>query len=173
MPHKYICFACLPIWWTLQCMVLKNISVFEDLNMHVGKICSHGYMETNRVLFFNLHYRDFPQETKCCTSFFQTAVRTHHKTTTYHNWIVLSHDDVIKWKHFPRYWPFVRGIHRSPVKTPQKRPVARSFDVFFDLRSNKRLSKHWWCWWFETQSRLLWCHCKDIVAVCEPFTYKD
>ena len=20
------------------------------------------------------------------------------------------HDDVIKWKHFPRYWPFVRGI---------------------------------------------------------------
>ena len=27
----------------------------------------------------------------------------------------LYHDDVIKWKHFPRYWPFVRGIHRSPV----------------------------------------------------------
>ena len=25
------------------------------------------------------------------------------------------HDDVIKWKHFPRYWPFVRGIHWSPV----------------------------------------------------------
>ena len=25
------------------------------------------------------------------------------------------HDDVIKWKHFPHYWPFVRGIHRSPV----------------------------------------------------------
>ena len=24
-----------------------------------------------------------------------------------------SHDDVIKWKHFPRNWPFVRGIHRS------------------------------------------------------------
>ena len=26
------------------------------------------------------------------------------------------HDDVIKWKRFPSYWPFVRGIHRSPVK---------------------------------------------------------
>ena len=25
----------------------------------------------------------------------------------------VHHDDVIKWKHFPRYWPFVRGIHRS------------------------------------------------------------
>ena len=41
-----------------------------------------------------------------------------------------SHDDVIKWKHFSRYWPFVLGIHRSP-----------SFDVFFDVRLNKRLSK--------------------------------
>ena len=30
------------------------------------------------------------------------------------------HDDVIKWKHFPCYWPFVRGIHRSPVNSPHK-----------------------------------------------------
>ena len=30
------------------------------------------------------------------------------------------HDGVIKWKHFPRYWPFVRGIHRSPVNSPHK-----------------------------------------------------
>ena len=30
------------------------------------------------------------------------------------------HDDVIKWKHFPRYWPFVRGIHRGPVNSPHK-----------------------------------------------------
>ena len=29
-------------------------------------------------------------------------------------------DDVIKWKYFPRYWPFVRGIHRSPVNSPHK-----------------------------------------------------
>ena len=28
--------------------------------------------------------------------------------------------DVIKWKHFPRYWPFVRGIHRSPVNSSHK-----------------------------------------------------
>ena len=30
------------------------------------------------------------------------------------------HEDIIKWKHFPRYWPFVRGIHRSPVHSPDK-----------------------------------------------------
>ena len=28
------------------------------------------------------------------------------------------------------------------------RPVTRSFDVFFDLRLNKQLSKQWWGWWF-------------------------
>ena len=57
-----------------------------------------------------------------------------------------KHDDVIKWKHFLRHWPFVRV----------QRPVTRSFDVFFDLRLNKRLSKRSWGWWFETLSRALW-----------------
>ena len=32
----------------------------------------------------------------------------------------MEHDDVIKWKNFPRYWPFVRGIHRSLVNSPHK-----------------------------------------------------
>ena len=31
-----------------------------------------------------------------------------------------KYDDVIKWKHFPRYWSFVRGIHRSPKNSPHK-----------------------------------------------------
>ena len=33
---------------------------------------------------------------------------------------VRKHDDVIKWKHFPRYWPLVRGIHRPAVNSPHK-----------------------------------------------------
>ena len=32
----------------------------------------------------------------------------------------IQDDDVIKWKRFLRYWPFVRGIHRSPVNSPHK-----------------------------------------------------
>ena len=72
----------------------------------------------------------------------------------YHNY-----DDVIKWKHFPRYWPYVRGIHRSPVNSPHKRPVTRSLDVFFDLRLNKRLRKQSRGCWFETLSCPLWRHC--------------
>ena len=31
-----------------------------------------------------------------------------------------DHDDLIKWEHFPRNWPFVRGIHRSPMNSPHK-----------------------------------------------------
>ena len=31
-----------------------------------------------------------------------------------------THDDVIKWKHFPRNWPFVWGIHRSQANSPHK-----------------------------------------------------
>ena len=34
--------------------------------------------------------------------------------------IIFQQDDVIKWKHFQRYWPFVREIHRPPVNFPDK-----------------------------------------------------
>ena len=35
--------------------------------------------------------------------------------------IYVLHDDVIQWKHFPRYWPICAGnSHRSPVNSPQK-----------------------------------------------------
>ena len=34
--------------------------------------------------------------------------------------VTLYRDDVIKWKDFLRNWPFVRGIHRSPVNSPHK-----------------------------------------------------
>ena len=44
---------------------------------------------------------------------------------------------------------------------PSQRLVTRSFDVFFDLRLKKRLSKHSWCWWFGTPSASLWRHRND------------
>ena len=53
----------------------------------------------------------------------------------------------------------------SPVigEFPSQRPVTRSFDVFFDLRLNKRLSKQSWDWWFEAPSRPLWRHSNEMV----------
>ena len=58
-----------------------------------------------------------------------------------HSSALLQWYDDIKWKHFPRYRPLVRGIHRWPVNSPHKGPVTRMFDVFIDLRLYKRLSK--------------------------------
>ena len=49
------------------------------------------------------------------------------------------------------------GEFTGPGEFPTQRPVTRSFDVFFDLRLNKRLSKQWG-WWFEMPSRPLWRH---------------
>ena len=69
------------------------------------------------------------------------------------------HEDVIKWKHFPHYWSFVRVIHRSPVNSPPQRSVTRNFDVFFDLRLNKGLRKQSRRRWCETPSRPLLRHC--------------
>ena len=37
-----------------------------------------------------------------------------------------AYGDIIKWKHFPRYWSFVRGIHRSPVNSPHKGQWCRA-----------------------------------------------
>ena len=68
------------------------------------------------------------------------------------------HVDVIKWKHFPRYWPFVRGIHRCPVNFTHRGQWREALMFFFYMRLNKQLSKQTWGWWFETLSRPLWRH---------------
>ena len=50
------------------------------------------------------------------------------------------------------------GNSPAPDEFPTRRLVTRSFDVYFDQRLNKRLSKESWGWWFETLSRPLWRH---------------
>ena len=56
------------------------------------------------------------------------------------------------------------GEFTGPGEFPAQRPVRRSFDVFFDISLNKRLSKQTRGWWFETQSRPLWRHCNGPVS---------
>ena len=53
------------------------------------------------------------------------------------------------------------GNSPVPSEFPAQRPVTRSFDVFFDLRPNKWLSKQWWGRWFKTPSSPLWRHCNE------------
>ena len=58
----------------------------------------------------------------------------------------------------------------SPVtgEFPAQRPGTRSFDVFFDLCLNKRLSKQSWGWWFETPSSSLWRHNNELIKLPTP-----
>ena len=51
------------------------------------------------------------------------------------------------------------GEFTGPGEFPTQRPVTWSFDVFFELRLNKRLSKQPWGWWFETPPWSLWRQC--------------
>ena len=62
------------------------------------------------------------------------------------------HDDVIKWKHFPRYWPFVRGIRRSSVNSPHTKDSDA--EVWYFL---------WWAWtngWVNVVRLVIW----DAIA---------
>ena len=86
------------------------------------------------------------------------VVITHDKVTE-------THDDVIKWTHFPLYWPFVWGIHRSPVNFPHKGQWRGA--LIFSLicmRLTKRLCKQSRRRWFETPSCSLWRHFNDHLG---------
>ena len=75
------------------------------------------------------------------------------------------HDDAIKWKHFPRNWPFVQGIHRPRWIPHTKASDAELWWFFFYLRLNKRLSKQPWGWWFETPPWSLWRQCNVLEFI--------
>ena len=79
-------------------------------------------------------------------------------------------DDIIKWKHFPRYWTFVRGIHRSPKKNYI---VSTNDDLPIDAPCLHQTllfrTKHYgdgqsWGCWFATPSRSLWRHRNVLFA---------
>ena len=80
------------------------------------------------------------------------------------------------WRHqmeaFSALLAIFAGNSPVPGEFPAQKPVTRSFEVFFDLRLNKRLSKQSWGWWFETLSRPLWRRCKADTAMCH-WVYKN
>ena len=70
------------------------------------------------------------------------------------------YDDVLKWEHFPRYWPFVWGFPRSLVNSPHKgqRRGALIFSLICSwINAGVSIVR-----WFETPSRSSWRHCDDV-----------
>ena len=74
----------------------------------------------------------------------------------WHYMLSLARYDVIKWKHFQRYLPFVRGIHRWPASDNELWCILWSAPEWF--------SKQRWGWWFETPSSQLWRHCNVTMG---------
>ena len=62
-----------------------------------------------KILTFSFQWHMLPPITKWTATHWATMFNTGAIT----NPNSFIHDDIIKWKHFPRYWPFVQGIHRS------------------------------------------------------------
>ena len=103
----------------------------------------------------------------CCDAWVR-ILATPEETTCPHTW----------WRHqmetFSALLAICAGNSPVPGEFPTQRPVTWSFDVFFDLRLNKRLSKQSWGWWFETLSRSLWRHCNvrfEIASLCPCTTW--
>ena len=90
--------------------------------------------------------------------------------------VVFAHDDAIKWKKHSA----LLALWAVTGEFPPPRPVTGSFDVFFDLRRDKRLSQQSRRRWFETPLCSLWLHCnagstislRDLLDVLQTFNIK-
>ena len=96
-------------------------------NEQLKSICARNKIpkEAINMQRANMSLSRFIKDLRTCISCTLRSWLTWYVSV--HRWTVFLglrdiwiHDDVIKWKHFPRYWPFVRGIHRSPVNSPHK-----------------------------------------------------
>ena len=84
------------------------------------------------------------------------------------------------WRHqmetFSALLAICAGNSPVPGEFPTQRPVTRSFDVYFDLRLNKRLCKQSWDWWFVTLLCPLWRHSNvplDNIAATSQTTFSN
>ena len=87
-----------------KCVILR---VIRNEQSYVLRFLSVESARVGYVVFRELHINTKPADVS------ERPPSPEHRQ-------VLLHDDVIKGKHFPRYWSFVRGIHRSPVNSSHK-----------------------------------------------------
>ena len=120
----------------------------SNLLVHVWAVPSRGWSECLVKLLPHLPVVECVSWSYCC--------RSDHPT-----W----------WRHqmeaFSALLALCAGNSPVPGEFPAQRPVTRSFDAFFYLRLNKRLSKQSWGWWFETLLRPLWRHRNGLIILVE------
>ena len=102
-----------------MCMHIQ-IYCANGVTLRIGVNLPHGFSETWLCTCTYNHAQSRRRKDFMGRDVLQEN-RVLHMTTSYHGHdLCLTHDDVIKWKYFPRYWSFVRGIHQSPVNPQHK-----------------------------------------------------
>ena len=116
--------------------------------------------------FYNKHYVCVCGGGSINLNSFQVITKWCHYDWNTQWWF---NTNITWWRHQMETFSALLAIcaGNSPVtgEFPAQRPVTWIFDVFFDLRLNKRLSKQWWGWWFKAPSRPLWRHCNGLQGV--------
>ena len=131
----------LSLWQHRQQLVSQRVNATR----HRGQDKNPTFMVHAMVIHWpNSYSTQFDRNIAC-------EFRTRPKLGRLHISFSMLHDDVIKWKHFPRYWPFVRGIHRSRW-IPHTKASDAELWCFLWSAPEKRLSKQSRGWWFETPS---------------------
>ena len=109
-------------YWSLQCLIWASVGTTLDWLAQQVSMAVNGASPV-------------PGHTDWTASM---AIEYGHISITYH-------EGFIAWKLFPHYWPFVRGVHRSPVHSQYKRPVMQSFyDFLYAGLKNGRIMP-WQC----------------------------
>ena len=109
----------LPLRTKLQWNSNRNSIVFSQQNVFENVVCETTAISPRG----EMSYRHIDIKLYPILFFVRLPVDSPHQTPVlwiFDFFVAGLHDDVIKWKPFPRYWPFVRGIHRSPVNSPHK-----------------------------------------------------
>ena len=132
-----------------------DVSICDDGHSCICMcICRYSYMFV-RVCTVRLYIpaNHDVQSIVCWSNRIQVPVSCIH----------MNEAHIRSWRHqmetFSALLAICAGNWPVPGEFPAQRPVTRNFDVFFDLRPDKRLSKQWWGRWFETPSSPLWRHC--------------
>ena len=94
----------------------------------------------------------------CCSSCYLITQNTLFCVCVMNHMMTSSNENIF------RVTGHLCGEFTGPGEFPAQRPVTRTFDVFFDLCLNKRLSKKSLGWWFETLSHPLWRHCNELTT---------
>ena len=126
--------------------VTKRLCHWNDIFFILTKFSSLGALEVVKITTFNVHNgTNFVKMTFPCQCY------------DLNNYTPKAHDDVIKWKHFPRFWPIVRGIRRSPVNSPHKGQWRGAF--LFAKLTFEMSTAHRQQYSFSTYERIwLWAH---------------